>query len=653
MPPAKSGKKKAKAPVTEAAISALKAGHTMPQKRMVAGVCVILVLACIAIYGQTLSHDFINYDDNVYVTENLNVQAGLNANSIGWAFVTEKALYFLPLTWVSLMLDHDLYGMRPGGYHLTNLVLHTGASLLLFLALRLLTGALWPSAFVAALFAVHPLNVESVAWIAERKGVLSAFFWMLAVGAYGLYARRGGTGRYAAVAAAFVLGLMSKPMVVTLPFALLLLDYWPLNRVDLTAPLAVTARNTARLAAEKIPLFLITLLSCVSTVVMQMRGHNIDIAGRISFAGRCANAMIVYVLYLAKAVWPSGLAVFYPFPDSRPVWQVAGAVLTLTAITALCLRHARRHPYLIVGWCWYLGTMVPVIGFVGIGDFSRADRYTYIPLVGIFIMVAWGMADLAAGCHLPRRAVAVASGAALAALTVFAGVQASHWRDSGTLFSHAVAVGQESCNAYNSLGEHATRQGHYDEAAIYLKKALELDPRFFPALNNLGAIGLARERYDEAKSYLTNALDLNPKDIDALYNLGVIALRQKHYDETRSYLEKALDLDPNHVKALNNMAALLMFQGRYDAAAVFLRRALNLKPDDADFLNNLGGCLMYQGQLEEAQHCFRKAIEIDPQNVSAMKNLGDTLAQLGRQDEANLYLRKAAGLKPSRSVGKH
>ena len=614
MAPSKSTKKKAKLPANKFALTE---AHPN-QKHIVVAICVVLVLACLAIYGQTLSHKFLNYDDKLYVTDNTHVQSGLNLQSIGWAFTTEKALYFHPLTWMSLMLDSNLYGMHPWGFHLTNLIFHAAASVLLFLALRLLTGSLWPSAAVAALFAIHPLNVESVAWIAERKGVLSTFFWVMALGAYGWYGRRGGVGRYIAVAVAFVLGLMSKPMVVTLPFVLLLLDYWPLERVDRAATFGAMARETSRLAMEKAPLFLLAVLSCASTFVMQSRGKNIDFGVKISFAGRCANALVVYVLYLAKTVWPSGLAAFYPHPGMRPMWQVAGAAAILAAITLVCLREARRRPYLIVGWFWYLGTLVPVIGFVGIGDFSHADRYTYIPLIGIFIMVVWGMADLAAACHAPRRAVAFVSGTVLILFTVCAVVQAGYWRDSGTLFLHAIAVGQESSAAFNNAGQAAIDQ----------------------------------KRYDEARHYLTKALDLNPGYVNALNNMGALAMDLGRNDEARLWLKKTLELQPDHVNALNNLVVIDMNQGRCDEAKAYLAKALILDPDSVSILNNIGGCSMNLGQYEEARGYFNKILELDPHCVPAMNNMGGALAKLGRQAEADGYFKRAAELDPVGTVAR-
>ena len=645
--------------------------------------------ACIAIYGQTLSHGFINYDDNRYVTENPHVQAGLNLQSIGWAFVTEDAHYIHPLTWMSHMLDCSLYGVHPWGHHLGNLLFHSAASVLLFLALRLLTGAFWQSAAVAALFAVHPLHVESVAWVAERKDVLSALFWMLALGAYGLYVRGGGAVRYAAVAAAFVLGLMSKPMVVTLPFVLLLLDYWPLDRVDRTVPLAGMARKTVRLAAEKIPLFLITALSCASTLIMQVRGNNLASGEKVPYAARCANAIVVYVLYLIKTVWPSGLAVFYPHPIARPVWQVAGAAVVLAAITLFCLRHARRHPYLIVGWLWYLGTLVPVIELVQAGEFSHADRYTYLPSIGVFIMIAWGAVDLAAAWHVPKRAVALASAAALAVLAVCAGVQTAYWRDDGTLFGHAIAVGHESALAFSNVGKHAFEEGRYDEARVCLTKALDLAPDAPGVLISLGALDINQKRYDEANTHLTKALNLTRDDtqtIQTLKNLSALALEQGHADEADAWLRKVLKRRPNNVQALNalgnlgidkgnseeartfltkalglepenaavliNLGRLALVQERYEEARTCLTKALNLNPRNVSALNNLGACLLYQGQYEEARRQILKALEIDPQSVSAMKNMSYALTKLGWQEEADAYSKKAAELGKTQADGK-
>jgi len=536
----------------------------------------VLIFACIAVYGRTLTNDFVNLDDTLYVTKNVHVQAGLSLDSIRWAFFTQDAHYFHPLTWMSYMADCMMYGLHAWGHHLTNLVFHTAASVLLFLALRLLTGAFWPSAAVAALFALHPLHVESVAWIAERKDVLSAFFWMLALWAYGRYARRGGALGYAAVAAAFVLAIMSKPMVVTLPFVLLLLDFWPLNRIDRSASIGNAARDCFRLAVEKLPLFVLSAISSASTLLMQSHVINVAYGEKVSFGARLSNALVVYVLYLEKTFWPSGLAVFYPYPVGRPFWQAGGALLVLVVVTLLCLRCVRTRPYLLVGWLWYLGTLVPVIELVQAGEFSHADRYTYLPSIGIFIMVVWGIADMAERWHVPARLVAFLSGTAIGLLAVCANVQAGYWQNSETLFHRAIAAGQESPLAHN----------------------------------NLGVAAMEQKRYADAKACFLKALELNPRSPDALYNLGRIALTEGNYAEMEAYMRKVLALYPDHVQALNNLGVSLIYQGRYADAEHYLRKALENEPEHVSALENLGGVLSQLGRPAEAAEYLHKAAEL-------------------------------------------
>ncbi len=547
-----------------------------------------LVLACAAIYGQTLRHEFVTYDDGMYVTDNTEVQAGLSWANLVWAFTTKRAAHMHPLTWISHMIDCELYGLRPWGHHLSNVVFHTISSILLFLVFARITRRLWPSALVAALFAVHPLHVESVAWIADRKDLLSMLFWTGSIGAYAWYRQGPGPVRYLAMAFLYLLGLMSKTTVVTLPFVLLLLDYWPLGRIDRTARFGVMVRKALRLAVEKIPLFLLAALFAGLTYTIQAGVDTLSAGEQIPFSARCTNAVVVYVIYLLKTVWPSGLAVFYQHPIMRPAWQAAGAAVILAAITLFCLRQSRRHPYLIVGWFWYLGTLVPVIELIQFASFSHADRYTYIPSIGVFVMFVWGAADLAAMWHVPRRVVAAVSGVVLILFTVCAGVQTTHWRNTRTLFSHAVAVGQESFVAFNTLGQLALNEGHHDEA----------------------------------KAYLMKALDLRPNYVLALMSLGQIAVEQKRYDEAVAYLKKALS-----------------------------RKFLDVKAH-AVALNNLSGCLMYQGQYEEAQGYLRKALEIDPGYSDAMRNLGISLSRLGHQEEADGYLKKASELSKTRAVKK-
>jgi len=618
----------------------VKPGPGIP-KGVVTGVCLALVFACVAIYGRTLWNGFVNYDDPLYVTDNPSVKAGLNRASLAWAFTTDRAMYMHPITWISHMVDCQFYGVEPWGHHLTNLVFHAVNAVLLFVVFARMTRRLWPSAFMAALFAVHPLHVESVAWISERKDVLSMLFWAGTVGAYARFRERPGALRYLAVAFMFLLGLLSKPMAVTLPFVLLLLDYWPLEQGDRTAPWGATFRKLSRLALEKTPLFLMTAVFCVITFVMQARSNNLSFGEKVPLAARCANAVVVYVLYLQKTLWPAGLAAYYPHPITRPMGQVAGAALILIAITLFCLNRARRQPYLIVGWLWYLGTLVPVIELVQAGTFSHADRYTYIPLIGIFIMIAWGAADLAAAWRVPARAAAAVSGTVLVLLTACSGVQAGYWYDGETLFRRCIDAGYESSAAYNNLGVLVLKKGRNDEARKYLTKALELNADSADALGNLGKISLDQGRFAEAKADLDRALKLNPNQVNVLNNMAVLATNQKHFEEARMYLTKALELKPDHVDALNNMGKLLLDQARFDEALPWLKKVLELKPEHMDALNNMGWGLMNLGKYPESEACYRKALEQDPKFIKAMNNLAFTLTLMGRTDEAAAFMKKA------------
>ena len=688
---AKSGKKRitpakvvaaypAVSPATHSAVRSASPGPH-PHEFVVPAVCAALVLVCIAIYGQTLSHDFINFDDNVYVTENTHVQAGLHLKNLGWAFYTDVAAYLHPLTWMSHMLDCTLYGLHPWGHHLTNLLFHAAASVLLFLSLRLLTGALWPSAAVAALFAVHPLHVESVAWVAERKDVLSAFWWMLALGAYGLYARRGGALRYAAVAAAFIMGLMSKPMVVTLPCVLLLLDYWPLGQVDHKAPLGEMMRRLMQLAVEKIPLFIVTAAMCAVTVIMQMRGRNLGFGAMVPLVDRCANAIVVYVLYLVKTVWPAGLAVYYPHPITRPAWQVCGAALALIFITVVCVMQMRRRPYLIVGWLWYLGTLVPVIEIVQAGTFSHADRYTYIPHIGIFIMVAWALNDLWASGRVPKRVVTAVPALAVALLTVAAIHQTGYWKNGETLFRHALAVTADNAEAHNDLGGALYGEKRYDEATSQFQYALQLDPNNSTAMNKMGILLYEKGKYEEAVAKHRKALELNPrfelarkhlrlalkelgkldapmaeyaellkkdpKSVDDYCRLGTLAMALGGNDEAFDAFAEALKMEPGGKKANLAIADVLVEQQKNSDALGYYEKALKADPKDAQTLYNMGVILSGLRRPDEAAEKYREALKWKPDFAQAHNNLGSLLANAQHLDEAIEHYQKAAALDPT------
>ncbi len=638
--------KAAKPRVKAAKVSAPQPSKIPSQRYVVVGVCVALAFACVAIYGQTLTHDFLNHDDPLAVTENYAVQAGMSWANVVWAFTNNRTTYLVPITWMSHMVDCELYGLHPWGHHLTSLILHSMNAILLFLVLARMTRRLWPSALVAALFAVHPLNVEAVAWVAERKGVLSALFCIAALGGYGWYRRRPNPARYLVVVSLSLLAMMSKPSVLTLPFVLLLLDYWPLERIDRTLPVAAMFRRAFRLALGKLPLLMLTAAFCAVTLSMTATNSgNIQKGLELSFPVRCGNALVVYVIYLAQMLWPLHLAVFYSNPGVFPLWEVAGAAAVLAGITAFCLYRFRRCPYLLVGWFWYLGTLVPVIGLVPTGFWSHADRYTYIPLVGIFFMLVWGAADLAAALRLSRRSLFLVSGAILAFLTVCSVVQTTCWRNSETLFRHALAIGEESTFAYSGLSQGALDERRYDEAESLLKRALELDPKNINALSNMGALALDRWRYDEAETWLKKALDCNPGIPNALNNLGLLYLEQRRYDEAETWLSRALQVDPRP-GTFNNLGRLAIERGRPDEAGQWLAKALELTPENPDVFNNLGLLALNRGDYNEALSWFTKAARRDPKNVNALNNLGTVALRQARYDDAETLLTKALGLDP-------
>ena len=614
--------------------------------RRQAWICAGLVLCCLAVYAQTLTHGFINYDDGLYVTGNPHVLAGLSWADIGWSFTTERAMYVHPLTWMSHMLDCDLYGLRPWGHHLTNLIFHALSTIILFLVLARMTGRIWPSALVAALFAVHPLHVESVAWVAERKDVLSMLFWILGVGAYVWHRRRPSVRRYAATAAFFLLGFMSKPMVVTFPFVLLLLDYWPLGEVDRTASITAMARKTARLVVEKAPLFLMTAAMCAITVIMQMRGDNLSFGAKVPLLGRCANAAVVYVLYLVKTVWPYGLAVYYPHPLSRPAWQVAGAVVVLAAITLFCLRNARRRPWFIVGWLWYLGTLVPVIEIVQAGSFSHADRYTYIPLIGIFIMVAWGLDELRCSQRFTVRVMDGAAAVMVVGFTLAAIHQTACWKDSETLFRHALTVAADNALARNNLGVALQGRGHREAAREQYELALKADPKYTLATDNLGVLLYDEGKYAEAIQKHMEVLAANPKSTLARIHLAAALRKLSRYDEAKTYYEEAIAIDSESALALCGLGDLLLDLKQPDKALDAFEKVLKTNPRSREANTALGEMLANAGKPEEAAAYYAKVLRNDPYDAQASYNLGTVLKSLNRTAEAEACYREALRWKP-------
>jgi tetratricopeptide (TPR) repeat protein len=614
-----------------------------------------LVILTVAAYSGVQRLDFIPLDDQGYVYENAHVTAGLTVEGVRWAFTTGEQANWHPLTWLSHMLDVQFFGLNAQYHHLVNLAIHTLSAVLLFLLLARTTGALGRSAFVAALFAVHPLHVESVAWVAERKDVLSTFFWLLTMAAYVWYARAPGRWRYAAVVASLALGLLSKPMLVTLPFALLLIDVWPLGRFPLASgeaggrgPEAREARVRTALALirEKIPLYVLAVCSSVVTVVFQSRGGAVSSIDTLPMGVRLTNALTSYVAYLEKTVWPAGLAVFYPYSRSIPLWQWLGSLAILAGITWLVVRAGRRRPYLPVGWFWYLGTLVPVIGLIQVGRQSMADRYTYIPLIGVFMIVAWGVPDAIARWPGRRYALATLAGAIAIACTATTHAQVAHWRDAWTLWTHTLAVTRDNEPAQSAIGAILGAQGRNEEAVAHFREALRIAPDSPRAHRGIGLALTNLGQLDEAVEHLSLAVDLEPNSADGHDNLGVALAGQGRPGEAILHYLEALRLDPNRAATHRSLGLALMMLGRADEAAAHYREAIRLRPDFAEAHNELGFTLMTLGLTGEAKTQFREALRLQPALAEAHDNLGFALASEGHGDDALPHLLEAVRLKP-------
>jgi Flp pilus assembly protein TadD len=550
-----------------------------------------------AVFGQTLTHDFVNFDDHVYVYENPLVIRGLSTEGIIGAFTHTHARNWHPVSTLSHMLDCQLYGLNASGHHLTNVILHTISVLLLFLVLKQMTDAFWQSAFVAALFAIHPLHVESVAWIAERKDVLSAVFFMLTLAAYAHYARAPSAIRYMLVALLSAFGLMSKPMLVTLPFILLLLDYWPLGRIG---DQKSEVQSLRRLITEKIPLFALSAFSCIATLWAQRQGPStID---QLPFLWRLENTFVTYVTYTWQMLWPARLAVFYPHPNDRlQIVEVTLAIVFLVGISVLAMSLRRTKPYVVTGWFWYLGMLVPVIGLVPVGEQAHADRYTYLPQIGLYIIVAWIVGDLLFESTRVRRGqVGVIAGMAIVSLGVRAFGQTSYWKNSETLWNHALAVTRENDVAHNNLGFLFLRRGELDKAILEFQAALDIRSRNTQTHYNLGAAliqsnlgnALARKQlWDAAVDHLHEAVRLRPDYADAYFNLGSVLFQQGRIEEAIVQWQKALEIRPRDAEAHSNVASAFRKQGNVKEAIAEYEQALNIAPEDPVALNNLSWIL--------------------------------------------------------------
>jgi tetratricopeptide (TPR) repeat protein len=606
-------------------------------------ICLALALITLALYLPSLRHDFIQYDDQQYVTENPRVQAGLSVSGLVWAFGFHAGNWH-PLAWLSHMLDCQLYEARAGGHHFTNVLLHIASTLLLFLVLNRMTFSLWRSAAVAALFAWHPLHVESVAWVAERKDVLCAFFWMLTLLLYVRYAVKPSVLRYFFTLGSFILCLMAKPMGVTLPFVLLLLDYWPLNRVleltdrrPPTLPASFVQTPWRKLIWEKVPFLVLSAIACVLTVSAQELAI-VSTAG-LPVSQRVANVLVAYNHYLAAMFFPRDLAVYYPYDFHIATAAVVCAVIVLGLLTFLAIKNVRQRPYIATGWLWYLGTLVPVIGIVQVGDQAWADRYTYLPLIGLFVAIVWFAFEI-----IKSRIVLQSLAAIMAvALIVVTSVQLGYWKNTRTLFEHTAKVTRHNAMAVTILGSLLAEEGKLDEAMQYYQTALRYTPNFPEAHFFLGNALDQQGKLDEAVAEYQKALWFRPTQEQTHIFIGIALAKQKKYDEAIAHYTEALKLNPDSAATHNNIARIYHTRGLLDAAIEHYTAALQIDPKLAIAHNNLGILQLQKGNLAEGTKHLREAVRLKPKNSESQYNLALALNQQAQWSEAAELFKKSAG----------
>jgi protein O-mannosyl-transferase len=634
--------------------------------------CLFLVVITLAVYWPVQNYDFVGFDDDIYVTGNPHIQEGLTLKSIVWAFSfsEKKNTYWQPITWLSHALDCQLYGLQPGKHHLTSLMFHMANSLLLFMVFKWMTGAFWRSAFVAALFAIHPINVDSVAWVAERKNVVSTFFWMLTMLTYIYYTKKPVFYRYLLTFLMYVLGLLTKPMLVTLPFVLLLLDYWPLKRffyrqLSDNGKGGRTKTTTSgfkkfppfHLILEKIPFFVLSGLSIgLSFLSVQ---EKVPLASSVPMDLRIANALVSYVKYIGDMVWPQGLTVFYPYPRMVPAWETIGAVLILVGVSVFAIRSTKRAPYFIIGWLWFLGTLVPVLGLVQAGLWpAMADRFAYVPLIGLFVVFAWGVPQICQ--NWSHRTIWISASAIflLLFLTTVTWKQVGYWKNSITLFEHNLRFTSNNDVAHYNLGNVLDKQGRIEEAVEHYLQVLRVKPDDAKTHNNLGNALDKQGRTEEAIEHYLQALRVKPDGVEAQYNLGNALNKQGRTEEAIEYFLQVLRIKPDLDQAHNSLAIALLSKGNIEGAIDHFRKSLSINPDNTNTKNNLkkalmtqqknslGNALDKQGHTEEAIKHYLQELRIKPETVEAHYNLGNALYKQGRTEEAIKHFLEALRIKP-------
>jgi len=625
-------------------------------------VSLLLMTITAAVYAPVQHHEFIDFDDGGYVYNNKHVQKGLTTDSIKWAFKVVKndeKGYWHPVTWLSHILDCQLFGLDAGYHHLSNLFYHLLNVLLLFLLFYRMTGAIWKSSMVALLFALHPVNVDSVAWIAERKNLLSTTFWMLTMLAYVRYAARPSTWRYLMVGICFSLGLMAKPMLVTLPCALLLLDFWPLYRfqwfrknwLNNEAPPSLTAfhvTSTNRLVFEKIP-FLLLSFSVIGLSFISLKKNSLilnELAQPMDL--RIYNALVSYIHYLWKMIWPVNLAIFYPFPNSIPLWQPIASTIVLIGITAIVLTYSKRKPYLVTGWFWYTGTLVPVIGIIQGGLWPQiAERWAYVPFIGLFILTIWGATDAISRLRQSRLIASVAGLAVLAVFSMLTIKQLTYWEKTDILFRHALNVTHRNYYAHLLVGKCLSNNGNHDRAMAHFQKALDIKPDYSDTLVAIAKEYAFRNDFENALIYYQKALFKSPSNSDLLNKIGNVYSNMKSYNKALQYYKEAATIDPENPSAYNNMGVVCIYIDQIKQAACYFNKALELSPNDAEAHYNLGLVTEKTGNIEESIVYFQNALKLNSDYTEAHNSLGKIFFQSGNLSLALHHFEQVARLSPN------
>ena len=630
-------------------------------------ICIFLAVATFSVYLQVKDHEFIDYDDKAFISQNSNIKSGLSKESVIWAFTTTLSGSWEPITWLSHILGYQLYGSSSKNHHLINVFFHITNAVLLFIVLLRMTGALWQSGFVACMFALHPMNVESVAWLMERNMLLCTLFWLLTMLVYIHYTEKPSIKRYSLVILFFALGLMSKSMIVTLPFVLLMMDYWPLKRLKVNQKkyndkfemdFVIKRSEVLRLVLEKIPLLILSLGLSITIFKLAEGYEGTDYMAAVSFFGRLNNGMVSYLEYLAKTVWPTGLAVIYPHPlNTLAAWKGILCGMALLGVTFFSIRFIKKSPYFAFGWFWYLGVLVPVIGiFVQVGgELAMADRYAYLPLIGIFIIIAWGLPELIARWRHREKILSISAGIIISMLMATTWIQLSYWKNTLDLFKRAISVANKKdpnfknpnhALLYNHLGLVFYNMGKPEESTSHYEMAIKIAPDLAMAHTNLGISHLSMGNTEEAISHYKTAIKFNPNHAHGHYNLGIVLFALGKIKEAISHYQTAIKLNPNYAAAHNNLGLILEGNGRTREAISNYRTAINLKPGYAAAHSNLGNTLFALGKTEEAIAHYKTVVRLRPGFFPAHTNLGNALFALGKTEEAIAHYKAVIRLKP-------